>query len=244
MITARTDVMGTTPKAAATAEEVQYERWNHWPVNWTAVWTGALASIAIALIIGLIGLALGAYLLGPEHRVVDFHKLSIGALIFSVCGAFFAFVAGGWTAGKIAGILHSEPAMLHGAIVWLVAVPLLVVLIGFGAGSLFGGWYAGLAGTPAWASASTAPFERPDPLDANATEAERAKYRTALEEYRQQVKQWREDTPRATRNSALGAVTALLLGLVGSVIGGWMASGEPMSLTYRRKRREAAQMPV
>ena len=29
-------------------------------------------------------------------------------------------------------------------------------------------------------------------------------------------------------------MTSLLIGLVGSVLGGWMASGEPMSLTYRR----------
>ncbi len=38
------------------------------------------------------------------------------------------------------------------------------------------------------------------------------------------------------RNGALGALTALLLGLVGSVLGGWMASGEPMTFTYHRTR--------
>ena len=38
------------------------------------------------------------------------------------------------------------------------------------------------------------------------------------------------------RNGALGALTALLLGLVGSVVGGWMASGEPMTFTYHRTR--------
>lgn len=38
------------------------------------------------------------------------------------------------------------------------------------------------------------------------------------------------------RNSALGAVTALLLGLVGGVIGGWIASGEPMTFTHYRTR--------
>lgn len=40
------------------------------------------------------------------------------------------------------------------------------------------------------------------------------------------------------RNSALGAGTALLIGLIGSVIGGWMASGEPMSLAYRGVKQE------
>jgi hypothetical protein len=38
------------------------------------------------------------------------------------------------------------------------------------------------------------------------------------------------------RNAALGGVTALLLGLAGAVVGGWLASGEPMSIRYRRAR--------
>jgi len=233
MINARTDVLGPQERAE-TVTEARYEQWRHWHVNWTAVWVGALASLAVALLIGLIGLAVGAHLLGPEHRVVDLHKVSLTALIFSVCGAFFAFVVGGWTAGKIAGILHAEPAILHGAIVWLLTVPMLVVLIGLGAGTLFGGWYAGLAGSPSWAAREAVPYDRPEALGANATEAERTQYRADMDEYRNKVEQWRRDTPKATRNSALGAVTALLLGLVGSVIGGWMAAGEPMNPTYRR----------
>jgi hypothetical protein len=42
------------------------------------------------------------------------------------------------------------------------------------------------------------------------------------------------------RNAALGAVAALLLGLVGSVLGGWMGSGEPMTLSLRRARAAIA----
>jgi uncharacterized membrane protein YeaQ/YmgE (transglycosylase-associated protein family) len=42
------------------------------------------------------------------------------------------------------------------------------------------------------------------------------------------------------RNGALGALTALLVGLVGSVIGGWMASGEPMTFTHYRTRAALA----
>ena len=107
------------------AAEIEYERWVHWPVNWSAVWVGALAALVAVLVFGLIGIAVGAHLLGPEHRVVDLKKLGMGALIFSVFSAFVAFVIGGWITGKIAGILRSEPAMLHGAVMWCVAVPLL-----------------------------------------------------------------------------------------------------------------------
>jgi len=239
MITARTDIVGMEMRPAD-REEAVHEHWHAWPVDWTAVWIGSLAALAAALVFGLIGIAVGAHLLGPEHRLVDLHKMGIGALIFSVCGAFFSFVLGGWVAGKIAGILRAEPAMLHGAVAWLLAVPLLLVAIGIGGGSFFGGWYAGLSGAPA----AALPFERPEPLGPSATEADRLRYQNDLAAYQQKVRQWNEDTPRVTRNSALGALTALLLGLVGSVLGGWMACGEPMSLTYHRQRREMNRSPT
>jgi uncharacterized membrane protein YeaQ/YmgE (transglycosylase-associated protein family) len=47
------------------------------------------------------------------------------------------------------------------------------------------------------------------------------------------------EAARVARNAALGALTAMLLGLVGAVVGGWMASGEPMTLTHYRTRKAA-----
>ena len=92
----------------------RYETWVHWPVNWTAVWVGALAALALGLIIGLAGISLGMHVLGNEGRVLDWHKFKIGSLIFCVVGAFLSFVVGGWVTGRIGGIRRSEPAMLHG----------------------------------------------------------------------------------------------------------------------------------
>jgi hypothetical protein len=213
--------------------EAQHERWAHHHVNWTAVWIGALAAFSMVLLFGLIGTALGAFLVGPEHRVVDVRKLSVWTLTFSVCGAFFASVVGGWVAVKIAGILHSEPAMLHGAFAWLVMVPILVVCAALGASSLFGSWYGGLGP----ASTTNPSFIHPDPLGASASPEEIAAFRLQLAEYNRNVKQWHEDTPKATRISALVAISALLLGLLGSVIGGWLASGEPMNFTHYLTRK-------
>ena len=175
-----------------------------WPVNWTGVWIGALAAIATALIFGLIGMAIGAHEVGK--KIVHLHDLTLGGLVFSVAGAFFSFVIGGWIAVTIAGLRRAETASIQGCIVWLVALPLLLILGALGAGSFFGGWYGGLAGTPVLASSTAVT------ADPNAA--------------------------MIARNSALGAVTALLIGLMGSLIGGWMASGEPMSLTYRRAKQE------
>jgi hypothetical protein len=176
------------------------EVWTPWPVSWSAIWVGALAALAVGLIIGLIGTAVGAH---GASRYVDWGKLQLIGVVFGVAGSFFAFAAGGWAAARVAGIQRAETAMLHAGIVWALAIPLLVAMAAFGASSLGGGWYGGLAGTPAWAVAVP-------PAD--------------------------PEIARAMRNTALASVVALLIGLMGAVIGGWMASGEPMTFSYYRRR--------
>lgn len=227
----------TAVERRETVEEAYHEKWAHCHVNSTAVVVGALTAFSLVLLFGVTGVAVGAHLLGPEHRVVDLRNLGMGALIFSVCGAFFSFVVAGWVAGKIAGILHSEPGMLHGAITWLATVPMLVVACSLGASSLFGGWYAGLGTNPYSPTAANTPFVRPERPDASASPADIAAYREQEVEYNRKMQQWREETPKATRNAAIGVVTALLLGLIGCVIGGWWASGEPMNFTHHVTRK-------
>ncbi len=184
--------------------DTRQSEWTRWPVACSAIWVVALTALAVGLIIGLLGFAVGA---NEVSRYVDWKKLSLITAVFSIGGAFFAFVAGGWTAARIAGIRRSEPAILHGAIVWLVALPLLLALTAIGA-SGFGGWYGGLSGM-SWTAAAAS-----DP-----------------------------DLATATRNNALATAVALLLGLVGAVLGGWMASGEPMTFTHYRKRDRLPDVP-
>jgi hypothetical protein len=182
--------------------------WTRWPIAWSAVWVGALTGFAVGLLIGLVGFAFGAH---ESSRYVDWKEFRLITLIFSVAGAFFAGAAGGWTAARIAGFRRSEPAMLHGAIVWLVTLPLLLVMAALGTSVYLGSWFGGLSGMPAWATGSaTAPPELAE----------------------------------AMRNNAVATALALLLGLVGSVIGGWMASGEPMTFTHYRRRSRVAESRV
>ena len=167
-----------------------------WPVNWSAVWVGALTSLAAALILGLVGTVIGAT---APRTFSSWHTVSLVDLIVVICAGFFAFVAGGWAAAKIAGFDRAEPSILHATMSWLVALPLLVIALAAGGGQAFGGWYGGLLGA--------------SPIVAAATSA--------------------TTPPEVIRNTALAAVTSILVGLIGSVIGGWIASGEPMHLKRR-----------
>jgi hypothetical protein len=179
------------------------ESWTAWPVYWTPIVVGALASIVAVVLFGAIGTAVGSYKAGGEARITDFTSISRVAVAYAVFASFLAFVVGGWVTARVAGIRRSEPAMLHGAIAFLVATVVLVALASFG-GGVYNGWYAGLSPIPAVPAAAG---QAVDPTAA-----------------------------KAAATGAMAATVALLLGLAGSVIGGWMASGEPMTFTYYRTR--------
>ena len=131
---------------------VRENQWQAWPVAWSGVWVGALAALVAGLIIGLIGYAIGAHEVASP-RPTDMGKLRLISVAFNIAGAFFAFVIGGWVATRIAGIQRAEPAMLHGAVVWLVGVALLVGLAGAGGAHYFGTWYGELSGPATRAAA-------------------------------------------------------------------------------------------
>lgn len=120
-------------------ESIYFTEWRAWSVAWSAIWVGALTTLAVGLIIGLIGFAIGAH---ESGRFASWSNVKLITLVFDVAGAFFGFVAGGWATVRIAGIRRSEPAIVHGAIVWVLTMPLLIGLATLGA--RFGGWYGGV----------------------------------------------------------------------------------------------------
>ena len=182
---------------------VVYETWTVWPVFWSPIAVGALASIVAVVLFGAIGTAVGSYKAGLEARITDFSGVGRVAVAYAVFASFLAFVVGGWIAARVGGIRRAEPAMLHGSISFLLATVVLLALAALG-GTVYNGWYAALAPSP------VVPATPGAPVDPNAA--------------------------KAAATGAMAATIALLLGLAGSVIGGWMGSGEPMNFTYYKTR--------
>lgn len=208
---------------------IEHVKWVQWPINWSAVIAGSLATLALLMVFGLIGISIGAHLWGLSRVVLEWKTLAWLGLLFNVGGVFFAFAGGGWVACRLAGARYSEYGMIQGAMVWLVTLPLLVFCAAQGAGTFMGSWLGGLASNhPAWSydqdsassPARTATITAVDP-------AAKAKA-TTFEE---------TAAAKATRNAALGVVAALLLGLMGCVLGGWLASGEAMTLSHWSERK-------
>jgi hypothetical protein len=181
------------------------DRWTAWPVYWGPVVLGAMTAIVATVLFGLIGTAIGAHKAGTEGRITTWSGVGFAGLVYAVISSFFSFVVGAWVAVRVAGIRRSEPAVLHGALIWVAAVFVMFVVAGM-SGAIWSGWYTSLAPAPA------VPAVPGSPVDPS----------VAI----------------AARNGALAAAAALLMGLMGSVIGGWIASGEPMTVGSYRVRVE------
>src|SRR2546430_10853236 len=138
------------------AAVVREESWRAWPVYWSPVIVGALASVVAVVLFGVIGTAVGSWKAGSEGRVTDFSGVGRVAVAYAVFASFFAFVIGGLVTARIARIRRAEPAILHAAIAFLVATVVLLAMASFG-GAVFNGWYAGLAPSPAGAPPGRAP---------------------------------------------------------------------------------------
>ena len=60
-------VMAATPVEPPTS--VVLRRPTGWPVDWSAVWVGALSAVVVSLIIALIGMAIGAHAIAATRIV-------------------------------------------------------------------------------------------------------------------------------------------------------------------------------
>lgn len=144
-----------------------------------------------------------------DARVLKWADVPLVTIAFSVFGAFLASAIGAWVAGRMSGARLAEPAILHGVAAWLVLMGIVIALAAFGGAHTFAGGYLGNLAPPG----APSPTGAPAAVDPNA----------AL----------------AIRNAALGSVLGILIGLMGAVVGAWIASGERLdSLAhYRRSDR-------
>src|SRR5438309_5912448 len=99
--------------------------WTGWHLDWSAVWTGALAMLVAGAAFSLIALAVGAQK-AVDPRILKWSEVGIGTIAFSVFGAFLASAIGAWTAARMSGARLAEPAVLHGVVAWLVLMGIVM----------------------------------------------------------------------------------------------------------------------
>lgn len=176
-------------------------------IRWGSVLAGLVTALSTLVVLSLLGLAVGLTTYESGDQLNNF---GIGAGIWGAVSTLVAFFLGGWIAARTAAVRGSSNALLNGAMVWAVAIPLIMYLLGTGVGSMMN--------MATDAAAATVPALT---QDANATDATAAA--DTVQAQAQQVDPATvNNAAQDAGNAAWGTLGALLLGLLAALGGGFM----------------------
>jgi hypothetical protein len=221
---------------------------SHDLVRWGPVLAGVFTALSATTVLSVLGLAIGFSSIDPNDTLRSF---GIGAGVWGAATALISFFLGGWISGRTTALVDNFTRVLQGSMVWIVTIPLLLYVIAGGAGAMFrtlGGVVqtgvqaaAPIAGQAAGQGAQPAPGQpgrEGAPLGQQAQDAARQAQdtaRQAVENLRQQVTPERvERTAEVASKAAWSVLFSMILGLVASAFGGYVAS----------RRQVVQEMPV
>jgi hypothetical protein len=114
-------------------------------ISWGAIIAGVVAVLVVQALLSVLGIGIGASTIDPVNEQQPAAGIGIGAGIWFIVSALIAFFVGGWIAGRLAGVPRQIDSLLHGALVWGLAVLLTFYLVTTAVGSLVSG-AAGILG--------------------------------------------------------------------------------------------------
>ena len=114
-------------------------------ISWGAVFAGVVVALATQLLLNLLGMAIGAATLSPgTGDSPSATSFSIGAGIWFALSSILAALAGGYAAGKLAGVPNEATGSWHGLTTWALATLVVFYLLSSTLGGILGGVYRGM----------------------------------------------------------------------------------------------------
>ena len=101
-------------------------------VSWGGVWGGVLVAMGTLLLLGALGVAIGATAIDPERADPD--KVMAAAGIWGAASLLVSLFIGGLVATRIGMVLDRATASFAGMLVWIVSVILMAAFAGSGIG--------------------------------------------------------------------------------------------------------------
>jgi hypothetical protein len=193
-------------------------------VHWGPIVAGLLTALTSLLLLSLLGLAVGLTTVNAGTAAAQGGPppdAGRNSAIWAAVSGLLSFLIGGYVAGRTAAIFRRNWGMLNGALVFMLAVPLILWLAGQGLGTVLGS-----LGNLSGALAS-------NPGAAQAAQSAAAQAQASAQTI-QPV-----DVARAAegaRNTAWGTLLGTLLGLGASALGGFLGTRQPTT-TERTTRR-------
>ncbi|MDQ3206741.1 MAG: hypothetical protein M3Q40_09635 [Pseudomonadota bacterium] len=108
-------------------------------VSWGAILAGVVVALAVHVLLGVMGIAIGASVINPMSEANPVEGIGVGSGIYFIITVILGMLAGGFVAGALASIPTHLDRTLHGLATWSVVTLLSVLLLATGLGRLIGG---------------------------------------------------------------------------------------------------------
>lgn len=204
-------------------------------VRWGPVLAGLFAALSTLATLTVLGLAIGAQAFDPNDQASSF---GLGAGIWAAISALIAFGIGGWFAARTAAVPGRSAGILNGAMVWFVAIPLLLYGITSGVGAI-ARTLGNVAGTAVTAAAPVAGSAANDPQAQASAAAGVGAAASAAGQAAQNLQQQAADpqnqeaVANTIADNAWRTLLSLGLAAAAAIGGGYLGSRAPTVATRR-----------
>jgi len=108
-------------------------------ISWGAIIAGTVMALMVQLLLSILGLGIGAGTIDPISEANPVAGIGSGAGIWFAVSLLLALFAGGYVAGRAAGIPRRQDGLLHGLLTWALTTLLTFYLLTTAIGGLIGG---------------------------------------------------------------------------------------------------------
>lgn len=190
-------------------------------VRWGPILAGLATALTSMLFLSLLGLAFGLTVVNAGTAAAEGgapQGTGTTSAIWAALSALIAFFLGGWVAGKTGAIFDRGWGALNGALVFLVAVPVTLLLASLGLGSVLGalGNFAGALNTDPGTAQNAASQAGQAAQNVRPIDVARA--------------------AETARNAAWGTLLGMVLGLGASALGGMLGTRRELEVNDKTGR--------
>jgi len=226
-----------------------YRSYAHPLISWGSVILGAVAAIAIGVLLNLLVAVFDAA--ATMHQIAKTGQAGDNAMLLGVFGGIANLIAlftGGFVAARSANHPDHHDGMLHGLAVWALSFVVAFAILGAGASKTVSAAMGEAAGGSAESAAQMAEGAvagqnavagQPGAADATAptlAEPTAAQQHAAEADAQSDAQAEAHDIAKGTAETAFWAFAAMLIGLGAALFGGVQGSRHPHHFTDRPRR--------
>lgn len=228
--------------------------------SWGAIFAGIITAVSVQLLLGSLGLGIGAAAVDPIQESNPLAGVGVGAATWFIVSTILSLFAGGWVAGRLSDATTKGDGFLHGFLTWGLSTILVVYMLTSAVGALFAGGTNLLGRAMSGASQVSMPeglratvenelqqrginvnqVQSGDPAATQEAVDETVQQGQAIANDPQVQQQTRNVADQAARGVSQAGLLSFFLLLIGAGVGGWGGS-VGASRSVRLTRNEALQ---